>query len=59
MDNYNLISQEIMGAKNPMIESGTGYFKWTVEGAINGTKGYWELVIDPVKKIIVHFMFGS
>lgn len=59
VDNYNLISQEIMGAKNPMIESGTGYFKWTVEGAINGTKGYWELVIDPVKKIIVHFMFGS
>lgn len=59
VDNYSLISQEIMSAKGPVIESGTGYLKWTVEGAINGTKGYWELVIDPVKQIIVHFMFGS
>lgn len=48
-----------MSAKNPIIESGTGVFKWTVEGTINGTEGYWELVIDPIKKIIVHFMFGS
>ena len=55
----NTISHEIMKAKNPVVESGTNYLKWTVEGASNSTKGVWELVIDPVKKTIVHFLFRT
>lgn len=55
----NLISQEIMKAKNPIVESGTNYLKWVVEGAKNSTEGVWELVIDPVKKVIVHFLFRT
>lgn len=39
-----------MSAKNPIVESGTNYLKWIVEGAMNSTEGVWELVIDPVKK---------
>ena len=45
-----------MQAKDPIVES-TGYLNWTVEGAYNSTCGKWELVIDPVNKIIVHFLF--
>jgi len=55
----NTISHEIMKAKNPVVESGTNYLKWTVEGAKNSTKGVWELVIDPAKKTIVHFLFRT
>lgn len=59
----NLISQEIMKAKSPVIESGTNYLKWTVEGihqTVKGTTyGKWELIIDPVKEVIVHFLFAS
>ena len=55
----NMISHEIMSAKNPVVESSTNYLKWTVEGAMNSTKGVWELVIDPVKKVIVHFLFRT
>lgn len=55
----NTISHEIMKAKNPIVESGTNYLKWTVEGAKNSTKGVWELVVDPVKKTIVHFLFRT
>lgn len=55
----NTISHEIMKAKNPVVESGTNYLKWTVEGANSSTKGVWELIIDPVKKIIVHFLFRT
>lgn len=59
----NLISQEIMKAKSPVVESGTQYLKWTVEGVqqtVKGTTyGTWELVIDPVKEVIVHFLFAT
>lgn len=61
----NTISQEIMKAKSPIVESGTNYLKWNVEGAVQFntskgvTKGVWELVIDPVKKVIVHFLFRT
>lgn len=59
----NLISQEIMKAKSPVVESGTNYLKWTVEGiqqtAKGTTYGSWELIIDPIKKVIVHFLFAS
>lgn len=55
----NTISHEIMKAKNPIVESGTNYLKWTVEGAKNSTKGVWELIIDPAKKTIVHFLFRT
>ena len=59
----NLISQEIMKAKSPVVESGTNYLKWTVEGiqqtAKGTTYGRWELIIDPVKEVIVHFLFAS
>lgn len=48
-----------MKAKNPIVESGTNYLKWTVEGAKNSTKGVWELIIDPAKKTIVHFLFRT
>ncbi|MGD9901533.1 MAG: hypothetical protein AB7S44_03240 [Spirochaetales bacterium] len=58
VDNYSLITQEIMKAKDPIIES-TGNFKWVVEGAIDATRGVWELVIDPVTKTILHFLFNS
>jgi hypothetical protein len=26
---------------------------------MNGTKGIWELVIDPKTKVIYHFLFNS
>lgn len=59
----NLISQEIMKAKPPIVESGTNYLKWTVEGiqqtAKGTTYGKWELIIDPVKEVIVHFLFAN
>ena len=58
-DSYNLLSKEIMSAKNPVIESSTGYYKWVVEGACNNTCGQWELVIDPVNKLIAHLCFVS
>lgn len=38
---------------------GTNYLKWIVEGAHGSTKGVWELVIDPVKNVIVHFLFKT
>jgi len=61
----NLITQEIMKAGDPIVESGTNYLKWTVKGAaqmgdaVKPKLGTWELVIDPVKKVIVHFLFGT
>lgn len=58
-ENVHLYSQEIMKAKNPIVESGTNYLKWTVEGAHGSTKGVWELIIDPVKNTIVHFLFRT
>ena len=58
-ENANTIAQEIMKARNPVVESGTKYLKWTVEGAANSTKGVWELIIDPAKKVIVHFLFRT
>ena len=55
----NTISKEIMKAKNPVVEKGTNYLKWTVEGANKSTKGVWELVINPTNKTIVHFLFRT
>ena len=44
---------------NPIIEESTKYLKWTVEGSTGTTNGVWELVVDPVKKVIVHFLFRT
>ena len=54
---YNTISKEIMKAKTPVVEPETKFLKWVVEGAYNSTCGRWELVINPVKKVITHFVF--
>lgn len=47
-----------MEAKNPIVEV-NNYLKWMVEGVNSTTKGIWEIVIDPVNKVIVHFLFKS
>ena len=33
--------------------------KWVVPGTMNGTKGVWELVINPMSKVIYHYLFKS
>ncbi|MDD4276150.1 MAG: hypothetical protein PHO33_04140, partial [Clostridia bacterium] len=58
LDKCSLLLQEIMKAKNPIVEV-NNYIKWMVEGVNSTTKGVWELVIDPVNKVIVHFLFKS
>ena len=34
-----------------------GGLRWDVPGAVNGTQGTWELVIDPKSSKVLHFVF--
>ena len=36
-----------------------GGLRWDVPGAVNGSKGTWELVIDTKSSTVLHFVFKS
>lgn len=55
---YNSLIKEIIKSATP-IKDGKNALKWVVPVTMNGTKGSWELVINPAKKIIYHFLFNS
>ena len=55
-----LLINEIMESKAPMSDPrGTNALSWTVEGTYNGSKGYYELIIDPTTNTVWHFVFKS
>ena len=51
--------QEIMEAGEPIADPGgvPGALRWDVPGAFRGSEGTWELVVDPVRKLILHLNF--
>jgi hypothetical protein len=51
--------QEIMGAGEPVADPGgvPGALRWDVPGAFRGSEGTWELVVDPIQKLILHLNF--
>ena len=55
----SLTVQEIMRAKPPIPDPGgvPGGLRWDVPGVFRGTKGTWELVVDPNAKTIIHYNF--
>jgi len=55
---YTSIIKHIIQAATP-VKDGKTALKWVVPGTINGTKGVWELVINPSTKVIYHFLFNS
>ncbi|RDV45213.1 hypothetical protein DOE76_08080 [Leifsonia sp. ku-ls] len=56
-----LTIQEIMNAGTPRPDPGgiPGGLRWDVPGSYKGSSGTWELVVDPAKKSIVHFLFNG
>jgi RHS repeat-associated protein len=54
-----LTIQEIMKAGNPVPDPGgvPGALRWDVPGALNGSPGTWELVVDPTTRTVLHFLF--
>jgi len=56
-----LTIQNIMDAGTPVADPGgvPGALRWDVPGALNGSSGTWELVVDPQTKTILHFLFKS
>jgi RHS repeat-associated protein len=59
--NFRLTIQSIMDAGKPIPDPGgvPGALRWDVPGAMNGSPGTWELVVDPKTKTILHFLFKS
>jgi YD repeat-containing protein len=59
--NSRLLVQEIMDSGPGAADPGgiPGGLRWDVEGAFNGSKGIYELVVNPATKQIVHFLFTS
>jgi hypothetical protein len=59
--NSRLTIQEIMNAAKPVPDPGgvPGGLRWDVPGAMNGSSGTWELVVNPTTKTILHFLFRS
>ena len=53
-----LLIQEIMNKGSPIFDpqGGSGLF-WKVEGTYNGSKGTYELLIDPDTNTVWHFLF--
>ena len=52
--------QEIMRAAPPIRDPQTATgLKWVVEGTFNGSRGVFDLVIDPATNTILHFLFSS
>jgi RHS repeat-associated protein len=56
-----LTIQNIMDAGTPVPDPGgvPGALRWDVPGALNGSSGTWELVVDPQTNTILHFLFKS
>jgi RHS repeat-associated protein len=56
-----LVMREIMDAGKAVPDPGgvPGGLRWDVPGAVNGSKGSWELVIDPQTSTVLHFVFKS
>jgi len=55
-----LLINEIIENKTPVPDPrGTNAWSWMVEGAFNGSIGYYELVIDPQSNTVWHFVFKS
>jgi RHS repeat-associated protein len=59
--NSRLTIQSIMEAVDPVADPGgvAGALRWDAPGALNGTSGTWQLVVDPSTKTILHFLFVS
>ena len=53
--------QEIMSAKPPLSDPRgvPGALRWDVQGEMNGSKGSYELVVDPKTNTVLHFLFKS
>ena len=52
--------QQIMKAASPIKDLGTiNGLKWVVEGGFNGSKGVYELVINPDTMTILHYVFKA
>ena len=56
-----LVVQEIIAGGTPRVDPGgiPGGLRWDVPGAVNGSSGTWELVVNPETNTIVHFLFKS
>ncbi len=55
-----LLINEIIESTVPMPDPrGTGALSWTVKGTFNGSKGTYELIIDPKSNTVWHFVFKS
>lgn len=55
-----LLINEIIECMPPILDTrGTNAWSWTVEGAFNGSTGYYELIIDPNSNTVWHFVFKS
>ncbi len=51
--------QEIIEAGEPIADPGgvPGALRWDVPGAFRGSEGTWQLVVDPIRKLILHLNF--
>ncbi|MEU4184039.1 hypothetical protein, partial [Micrococcus luteus] len=56
-----LTIQEIMRGGDPVPDPGgvPGALRWDVPGALGKSPGTWELVVDPERNTILHFLFRS
>ncbi|WP_157975405.1 hypothetical protein, partial [Photorhabdus sp. CRCIA-P01] len=55
------LMQEIMDSKPPSTDPRgiPGALRWDVSGMMNGSKGTYELVVDPKTNTVLHFLFKS
>lgn len=53
--------QEIMDSKPPSRDPRgvPGALRWNVQGTMNGSKGVYELVVDPKTNTVLHFLYKS
>ncbi|CAN5304336.1 hypothetical protein BH09ACT5_BH09ACT5_11410 [soil metagenome] len=56
-----LTIQEIINAQSPIADPGgiPGGLRWDAPGELNGSPGMWELVVDPSKGQVVHYLFDG
>ena len=59
--NSRILMQEIMAVKPPASDPRgvPGALRWDVDGAMNGSVGVYELVIDPKSNLVLHLLFKS
>lgn len=57
----SIIMDEIMKSGTPVSDPQgvPGGLRWIVEGYFNKVHGYWELVIDTEKNMVIHFLYNS